>query len=344
MKRSLFLSFILVVILTVFGCKKNPPTSPMATNTPDVHATQTQAAIETMTATCWTSTNTSTITPTATITNTFTITKTNTVTPTVTITATQTDTSTMGPTPLATSTHTADNVSGTLILPASQQGRYYWVGVYTAGQIGNFVSDDIGICPPGTSVPFSMYVSPGTGYGIIAIVNATGPDVLGHIGGPSGPPRPGDYFGQPGTSAWPTLGPSFDAPATGVDIQLSVAPANLQGTITLPSAQPGKMIAIEVTSGTKGTGGKNSFTYYDVLGSSATYNYSICAFLPDTYYIFGFVDVVNNSHIENDMNNTTTDAGNYLGYYGGSGVNPPGAGTALNFSPANYLSFSLGTK
>ena len=342
MKRSLFLSFILVVILTVFGCKKNPPTSPSATNTPDVHATQTQAAIETMTATCWTSTNTSTITPTSTITNTFTITKTNTVTPTVTITATQTGTSTMGPTPIATSTHTADNVSGTLTLPASQQGRYYWVAVYT-GQIGNWVSQDIGICPSGTSVPYSMYVSPGTGYGIIAIVNATGPDVLGNISGPNSPPRPGDYFGQPGTSAWPTPGPSFDAPATGVDIQLSVAPANLQGTITLPSAQPGKIIAIVAGSGTKGTGG-NSFIVYDVLGSSTTYNYSVCAILPGTYYVYGFVDVVNNSNIGNDINNSMTTTGNYLGYSGGSGVNPPGAGTALNFSTTNYLNFSLGTQ
>src|ERR1035437_8186477 len=210
--------------------------------------------------------------------------------------------------------------------------------------MGNWVSKDTGICPAGTSVPFSMYVNPGTNYGIVALVNATGPDVLGNICGSNGWPRPGDYMGENGSAVWPNPGPVFNSPASGISIQMGVAPANLQGTITLPYAQPGKIIAIEMSGTTKGNGGGSNNTFYDVLGSSTTYNYSTCVVIPGTYYLYGFVDVNNNSQIVNDMNNLSTPAGDYLGYYGGSGVNPPAAGTSINYSPTTYMNFSLGTE
>jgi hypothetical protein len=232
-----------------------------------------------------------------------------------------------------------------LTIPADQAGKNYWIGVYT-GQIGNFVASDLGICPAGTSIPFSMYVSPGSNYGIVALVNATGPDLLGNVCGADGPPRPGDYLGQNAVGIWPTPGPVISSPASGISIQMTVAPTNLQGTITLPSPQPGKIIAIEISPNTKGNngGGSNNFTFYDVLGSSATYNYSVCVVIPGTYYVYAFVDVMNNSQVGNDLYSTSVTSGNYLGYYGGSGVNAPGAGTSLNFSPTSYINFSLGTQ
>ena len=71
MKRIMIL-FVIVFIIFSYSCKKSEPTTPEPTNTPNLtqtveaQETQTQAIIETMTATWWTPTNTPTITPTLT--------------------------------------------------------------------------------------------------------------------------------------------------------------------------------------------------------------------------------------------------------------------------------------
>ena len=369
MKKFLAAFFVLAIVIMMLGCQKNSPTTPATTDTPTPNTTATEQVVMTQTAIALqtaglTAQETATAeaqltanaqatlnvqeTSTAAVQQTANAQATGTMQAqqTATMQAQETANAIVTYTPQPTTTHTvADNVSGTLTLPASQQGKFYWVAVYI-GQIGAWTATDIGICPSGTSVPFSLYVPAGSGYSIVALVNATGPDVLGNICGSDGPPRPGDYMGQNGSTVWPTPGPSFSAPQSGINIQMSTAPANLQGTITLPSPQPGKIIAIEVSSDTKGngSGGNMQFTFYDVLGSSATYNYSVCAVFPGNYYVYGFVDVDNNSQIGNDIYNSSTPAGDYLGYYGGSGVNPPGSLTTINYSSINYLNFPLATE
>ncbi len=103
---------------------------------------------------------------------------------------------------------------------------------------------------------------------------------------------------------------------------------NVSGTLYLPAPQPGKpywVVAdydIDYPNGTvsvlRGICGS---------GTSITYAFTV----PDgTYYLYAGVDI-NGTNFENGPIN-----GDYLGYYGGSGYNPPGFANAVVSGPSSF--------
>ena len=120
---------------------------------------------------------------------------------------------------------------------------------------------------------------------------------------------------------------------------------NVQGTVTLPADATGKCYIIALDTDEDGGNGFTAFEIGEATGT--TIPYKINNDSDGTFFIWAIVDV--------DQDNSATGAcavsdigppnsGDYLGYYGGAGIDPPGAAnvnipddTSLDFD------FTLGT-
>lgn len=108
---------------------------------------------------------------------------------------------------------------------------------------------------------------------------------------------------------------------------------NVSGTFTYPAPQPGKQYVVIADDDTNGGNGYVSVTI-GICGSGNSVNYAFT--VPDgTYYLYALVDINGTGFVNGPVN------GDYLGFYGGSGYNPPGAPNAVVSGPSNVFDFSL---
>jgi uncharacterized protein (DUF2141 family) len=140
----------------------------------------------------------------------------------------------------------------------------------------------------------------------------------------------GDYQGYyDGTGIFPPAAANLTVPTSinlgGVDFTLSAVPAktaSISGTITLPAGDAdGKMWAAFASLSpdlhSSPFFGMSSPVTWSGTGKSASY--TISGLFPGSYYVGVFVD----------MNaNDTIDSGDYFGFSGGAGINPPASPNA----------------
>jgi uncharacterized protein (DUF2141 family) len=139
-------------------------------------------------------------------------------------------------------------------------------------------------------------------------------------------PSVGDYVGYyGGTGVFPPSTSNVVVPASGtvsgVNITLSVYPApdaSVSGTITLPSGSPSGRHWIAIAGSSPGMSGVVAYSDNATWsGSGMTQSYTINDLVPGTYYIWFVIDM--------DGDDQPMTAGDLMGYYGGSGSNPPAA-------------------
>jgi hypothetical protein len=119
-----------------------------------------------------------------------------------------------------------------------------------------------------------------------------------------------------------------------ITISQAATPITVEGTVTIPAAATGAYWMVIVDDDTDFA---NGYIADDdgTLSSGTTFDYTILNVPTGTYYIFGVVDV------DNSMGMTD---GDYLGFYGGTGVDPPASANAtLPSSGTVTFDFSLGT-
>jgi len=108
---------------------------------------------------------------------------------------------------------------------------------------------------------------------------------------------------------------------------------NVSGTLTLPAPQPGKQYFVIADNDTDGGNGFVS-SVIGICGTSTNVNYAFT--VPDgTYYLYAAVDINGTGFVNGPVN------GDYVGFYGGSGYNPPGSPNAVVSGPSNVFNFSL---
>ena len=240
--------------------------------------------------------------------------------------------------PVPTSTPDPDPVlSGEITLEVDATGNYFWVGVH-AGDF-NFDYEYIGVCEPGLTQTYGLDVPDGD-WNVICVVYMDGIRF-------EGPPLNGDQAGNHGAlyPAWPsgtTVTISGGAPVT-ADITVVQVFDNVSGTITMPQAQPGNEYAVFLDMDAFETDGGEMAYVTGICGLNNKIEYSFLAAVPGNYFIYAVVDNTGDG-LYNDLNppdGSGVDAGDYLGFYGGSGINPPAAPLAIDNSQTYVLDFDV---
>jgi hypothetical protein len=312
MKKSLMILagvlFILFVIIS--GCKKSSPSSPGATDSPTINATETAAALETAG-------------PSAQATATAAAQQTLTAQATATAKAQETATAEAQATETAVAA--PGTISGTIIFQTSETGKQLFVGVLhnIDDIIGNPVEQISSIIGASTSVPYSITAPAGTYF------------VLAGSSSSQGAPAFGDCVGSYNASY-----PAFPASANvtviagqttyNVNISANTVTNSIGGTATLPAAitVPNTNYFIAVTRTipvfTDGQSFKDNSTAGEIqsmVSSGNTINYSLANLLPGSFYIEAFVD--------NDGSGTVS-TGDYVGYAGPFTIDPASNYTGKN--------------
>lgn len=94
----------------------------------------------------------------------------------------------------------------------------------------------------------------------------------------------------------------------------------VKGTLTLPAAADGKTFFIAIDNDRNGDNGFN-YSGTGTCGTGTTETYSISNVTASNYYIYAVVFVVGNS-------SQGPQSGDYLGFYGGTIINPPNSPNA----------------
>ncbi len=136
------------------------------------------------------------------------------------------------------------------------------------------------------------------------------------------------------TGTWWTATPTNTGTATPTPTATQTYPINVFGTITLPAASNGKDFGVAIDTDTDGGNGWVS-AYFGTTDGTDKIQYSLGA--PDgNYYIYALVDESGDG-IMNGPN-----AGDYFGFYGGTGpFNPPPFPNANVSGPNNVFNFQI---
>ncbi len=206
-------------------------------------------------------------------------------------------------------------VSGTLTIPAAvAEGLQADIAFFNpAGEECGWTSVTWGA---GTTATFTANTLPAGTYLMRVTIDMDGDYAIGD----------GDYVGWYGGSGlYPPASATLVVPAsgelTGVNVALAAYPSatgSVSGTLTIPAGNAdGRMYAAIVdTLGIKGSfPGIITMGQYLWSGSGLTATYTIPNVPAGTFYIGATV-------VMHDGGGPPT-SGDYLGYYGGSGVNPP---------------------
>ncbi|MFP4466570.1 MAG: hypothetical protein ACLFP1_05930 [Candidatus Goldiibacteriota bacterium] len=241
-------------------------------------------------------------------------------------------------TPVPTSTPDPDPIlSGEITLEIDAEGNYFWVGVHA----GDFQFDYqyTGICEAGLTQTYGLDVPDGD-WNIVCVVYMDGETT-------EGSPKNGDQIGLHGAlyPAWPsgtTVTISGGTPVT-ADITVVQVFDNVSGTITMPEAQPGNEYAVFLDSDAfEADGGEMAYTT-GICGLNNKIEYSFLAAAPGDYYVYAVVDNTGDG-IGNDLyppDGTAVDSGDYLGFYGGSEINPPASPLTIDNAQTYVLDFDV---
>jgi hypothetical protein len=208
-------------------------------------------------------------------------------------------------------------VSGNLLLPRDAAGRAWAVALSSDGKDSGIVASASGTAAEGLTIPYQLDKVPDGKYFLVAWVDqSNGGDIDTH--------NMGDLLGVWSDGAEAGSTPNLTV-AGGrkqrADIYLQTeAPAeypDVSGTVTLPSATPGKPWYVFVDTSTDDSDG-----YLDIdsgtVGDGASFDYRITNVAPGSgYFLYAWVD-------ENE--NGLVDDGDLVGYYGGTAGQPPASG------------------
>jgi len=266
--------------------------------------------------------------------------KDNPISPESSITFTPTNTSTT-PINSPTITYTPGVINGTLNLPASAEGKNYYIYLFDIfTSFSNADASVSGVCSSGTSVSYSIIAPPGSYYLVVFIDTDNNGVLLS--------PNAGDYVGVYGAT-WPNWPANANVTISegGVlncDIDLVTGFNNVMGTITLyPYVQTSNKfsyIFIDTDSDPSNSNSVVNGTVF-ILGGVQDIDYSLLVLVPGIYYLYAIVDMDDSG---------TFNSGDQRGYYGvcspcsGYNPSPPPSPNAYitNLSNINNYGFNLG--